>query len=102
MMLLLMCKICGLLAFFFDDENIFVGAFHVIMFPGVLFLGEFKIFGFLACFLDFVFVKLAIIFQALLRPEKAVLRPEAVSIKEYEDKKKDHQREIVAILKRLR
>lgn len=102
MVLLLMCKICGLLAFFFDDENIFVGAFHVVVFAGVLFLGEFKIFGFLAGFLDFVFIKLAVILQALLCPEKPVLCPEAVPVKENHDKKKDHQREIVAILKRLR
>ena len=93
-----MCKICGLLAFFFDDKNIFVGAFHVVVFAGVLLFGEFKIFSFLAGFLDFVFVKLAIVFQSLLCPKKPVLCPKAVSIKENHDKKKDHQREIVAIL----
>ena len=90
-----------LFARFFDDKNIFVGPFHVIMFARVFLFRRFEIFGFLPGFFDFFFIERAIILKPILGPVQAVLCPKAVPIEKNQDKKEDNEREVVAILERL-
>lgn len=83
-----------------DDEHVFIAFPHEIMFTGIFFLGQFKIFGFFAGFLNFLLVVGAVGFEFLLGAVQAVLGPEAVLVEEYEHKEKDYQREVVLVLQR--
>jgi hypothetical protein len=89
-----------LMLFILDDENVFVVLAHVIMLAGVVFFGEFKVFGLFARFFDFLLVKNTVILQTVQGAAQFKLREKVVPIDEHQKKQKNDGSQVVPVLER--